>query len=195
MQASIVGSMKKSSNFNLKVAVRCSPNGGNEISANSTNIVYVENNSVFGNIKENENVKMIDSVFGLGPETTQEQLYNELGRPIVIQALAGVNGTLFTYGETGAGKTHSLMGSKEDKGIIPRLCEDIFRRISEKLSDEGTDNCTTKILEIFVTASYLEIYDEKIQDLFVTEKKNLQMNDMLSRVACVEGLSQHVCVE
>lgn len=56
-------------------------------------------------------------------------MYDALGRPIVDNALDGFNNTVFAYGQTGSGKTYSMMGNPDDKGITPRLCDDLFERI------------------------------------------------------------------
>ena len=65
----------------------------------------------------------------------------------------GYNCSLFAYGQTGAGKSYSMMGYGEDKGIIPIACERIFDRI---------DSNTDPDLTIKVEASMLEIYMEKV---------------------------------
>ena len=79
---------------------------------------------------------------------------------MVESVIEGYNGTIFAYGQTGCGKTHTMMGVPTDpslKGIIPNCFEHIFGFI---------DGCTdgTKFL---VRCSYLEIYNEEIRDLLV----------------------------
>ncbi len=73
--------------------------------------------------------------------------------------IEGYNGTIFAYGQTGCGKTHTMMGYKDDpaeRGIIPNAFEHIFGFI------EQSESKTTKFL---VRCSYLEIYNEDIRDL------------------------------
>lgn len=81
-------------------------------------------------------------------------------------AFEGYNACLFAYGQTGSGKSYSIVGYGENKGIVPRACEDIFKRISH-LQESNKE----KIIECQVTVSMIEIYNEKVQDLFVVANK------------------------
>ena len=76
-------------------------------------------------------------------------------------AFAGYNACLFAYGQTGSGKSYSVVGYGENKGIVPRACDEIFKRITKLKED------TSKIIECQVTVSMIEIYNEKVQDLFM----------------------------
>ena len=75
-------------------------------------------------------------------------------------AFEGFNACLFAYGQTGSGKSYSVVGYGENKGIVPRACEEIFKRINDYKND------TTKRIECQVTVSMIEIYNEQVQDLF-----------------------------
>lgn len=77
----------------------------------------------------------------------------------------GFNACLFAYGQTGSGKSYSIVGYGENKGIIPRTCEEIFRRIAEKSAKEGGKS------QYSVSISMIEIYNEKVQDLFTKPEK------------------------
>lgn len=79
---------------------------------------------------------------------------------VLNNAFEGFNACLFAYGQTGSGKSYSVVGYGENKGIVPRACEEIFRRIAEFRND------TTKRIECQVTVSMIEIYNEQVQDLF-----------------------------
>ncbi len=187
--------MADSTKVNLKVAVRCRPMSAREISTDaSLNIVFVEDNSVNVKALDEEDTRHFKFEQCFGPETTEEEIYDAIGRPIVTQALDGINGTLIAYGQTGAGKSHSLMGSVENEGVIFRLCVDLFNRVSEKLNcfTINNDSSTTAIFEIIVTASYLEIYKEEIQDLLVPEGSNLKLKEAWETGVYVQGLSSQV---
>ena len=80
-------------------------------------------------------------------------------------AYEGFNACLFAYGQTGSGKSYSVVGYGENKGIIPRTCEELFRRIDEKTAVEG------KKSQYSVSISMIEIYNEKVQDLFCKPEK------------------------
>lgn len=93
------------------------------------------------------------------------QIYNESASPIIKNVLEGYNGTIFAYGQTGTGKTHTMTGivdSKDERGIMPRAFDDIFTNI--KGDSEQT--------QFLVRASYLEIYNEEIRDLLSKNPKN-----------------------
>ena len=96
---------------------------------------------------------------------TQQEIYEETGAPIISNVLEGYNGTIFAYGQTGTGKTHTMTGIEGDqkqRGVMPRAFEDIFRNIEQ-------DSVKTQFL---VRASYLEIYNEEIRDLLSKNPKN-----------------------
>uniref|UniRef100_A0A8C5AHW9 Kinesin-like protein n=1 Tax=Gadus morhua TaxID=8049 RepID=A0A8C5AHW9_GADMO len=90
--------------------------------------------------------------------STQEQVYDTCAKQIVKDVLGGYNGTIFAYGQTSSGKTHTMEGRLHDPqgmGIIPRIAEDIFKHIFAM--DEN--------LEFHIKVSYFEIYMDKIRDL------------------------------
>eukprot|EP00817_Percolomonadidae_sp_ATCC50343_P000195 CAMPEP_0117418516 /NCGR_PEP_ID=MMETSP0758-20121206/272_1 /TAXON_ID=63605 /ORGANISM="Percolomonas cosmopolitus, Strain AE-1 (ATCC 50343)" /LENGTH=1059 /DNA_ID=CAMNT_0005199047 /DNA_START=87 /DNA_END=3266 /DNA_ORIENTATION=+ len=84
-------------------------------------------------------------------------VYENIGRKVLESAWGGYNSSLFAYGQTGAGKSYSMVGYGEDIGIIPKACDEIFRRID----DQTTENKKFK-----VEASMIEIYNEQVRDLF-----------------------------
>ena len=94
----------------------------------------------------------------------------------------GYNGTVFAYGQTGAGKSYTMMGSDIDdveaKGIIPRIVEQIFASI---LASPGN-------IEYTVRVSYMEIYMERIRDLLQPQNDNLPVHEEKSRGVYVKGL-------
>lgn len=96
--------------------------------------------------------------------------------------LNGYNGTVFAYGQTGAGKSFTMMGSDIDnpemKGIIPRIVEQIFASI---LASPGN-------IEYTVRVSYMEIYMERIRDLLQPQNDNLPVHEEKSRGVYVKGL-------
>lgn len=92
-----------------------------------------------------------------------EHLY-EIVQPLVRSTLNGFNATIFAYGQTSSGKTHSILGTESDPGIIPRSTQDIFSIIDS--------NITHKYI---VRVSYVEIYNEKINDLLDVHNKDLKL--------------------
>ena len=71
---------------------------------------------------------------------TQEIVYNSIGREMLDHAFEGYNVCIFAYGQTGAGKSYSMMGAPDDRGIIPRMCEELFSRIQS-----GAENTTYSV--------------------------------------------------
>uniref|UniRef100_A0A8C2FIJ7 Kinesin-like protein n=1 Tax=Cyprinus carpio TaxID=7962 RepID=A0A8C2FIJ7_CYPCA len=115
--------------------------------------------------------------------TTQEQVYNTCAKQIVKDVLGGYNGTIFAYGQTSSGKTHTMEGKLHDPqqmGIIPRIAEDIFNHIFSM--DEN--------LEFHIKVSYFEIYMEKIRDLLDVTKTNLSVHEDKNRVPYVKGCTE-----
>uniref|UniRef100_A0AAV2JMV0 Kinesin-like protein n=1 Tax=Knipowitschia caucasica TaxID=637954 RepID=A0AAV2JMV0_KNICA len=119
--------------------------------------------------------------------TTQEQFYNNVAQQIVKDVLEGYNGTIFAYGQTSSGKTHSMEGKLHDPdmmGIIPRIVQDIFNHIYSM--DEN--------LEFHIKVSYFEIYLDKIKDLLDITKTNLSVHEDKNRVPYVKGSTERfVC--
>jgi len=103
-----------------------------------------------------------DAVFD--EECSQRQLYDVCAAPVVQSVLEGYNGTIFAYGQTGAGKTHTMEGDgmrDELKGIIPNAIQHIFDHVSLNGGENGSRNN----VQFLVRASYFEIYNEEIRDL------------------------------
>jgi len=110
-----------------------------------------------------------DHVFDM--QTTQKQIYDAAAKPIIDSVLEGFNGTIFAYGQTSSGKTHTMTGPNvenvEQQGIIPRMVRTVFTRIE---SAQDT-------IEFQVKVSMIEIYMEKIRDLLDTSKTDLKIHE------------------
>uniref|UniRef100_A0A6Q2Y950 Kinesin-like protein n=1 Tax=Esox lucius TaxID=8010 RepID=A0A6Q2Y950_ESOLU len=115
--------------------------------------------------------------------TTQEQVYNTCAKQIVKDVLGGYNGTIFAYGQTSSGKTHTMEGKLHDPnqmGIIPRIAEDIFSHIFSM--DEN--------LEFHIKVSYFEVYMDKIRDLLDVTKTNLAVHEDKNKIPYVKGCTE-----
>jgi len=114
--------------------------------------------------------------------STQEEIFECVGKPIVEDVLAGYNGTVLAYGQTGSGKTHSMMGqlgNPEQEGLIPRSASLIFQAI---MSDEVGTVFTIKI-------SMLEIYKEALKDLLYVSDVKLKIKETAEGIT-VDGLTE-----
>ncbi|KAJ3211380.1 kinesin-like protein Klp5 [Dinochytrium kinnereticum] len=123
-----------------------------------------------------------DKVFG--EQSSQQQIFEGTTKPLIDDVLNGYNTTLFAYGATGCGKTHTITGTEEDPGIIFRTMRELFSRIESNSDERITD----------VSLSYLEVYNETIRDLLGGETTNtsvaLDVREDDARVI-VAGLSEH----
>lgn len=114
---------------------------------------------------------------------SQELVFANMGRDILDNAFQGYNACIFAYGQTGSGKSYTMMGNQENKGIIPRLCDELFGSIAAKQTEELTYK---------VEVSYMEIYNEKVHDLLdpKTSKQSLKVREHNVLGPYVDGLSQ-----
>ena len=185
-----------SKDLNVKVAVRCRPMSSKETARGCNNIIAISPTSV--------HIKAVDAQHEdkdftfdhcYGAESLQTTVYDDLGKPIVAQALDGFNGTIFAYGQTGSGKSFSMMGDTESKGIIPQLNEDLFEKLARKLemleaaAVESDSNAKTKCM---VTVSFLEVYNEDIKDLLNPSEKKLKIHENPKLGIYVEDLCELV---
>ena len=122
-----------------------------------------------------------DKVFS--PNSNQSEIYNSVGKRIVEDIMAGYNGTIFTYGQSGSGKTYTMYGNdlydESTKGIIPRVVEEIFRRVEK--SDVNID--------FELKLSVVEIYKEIMYDLF-TQENNLKIIENKEKGVYIENLTE-----
>lgn len=113
----------------------------------------------------------------------QSEVYDATALPIVESCIQGYNGTVFAYGQTGCGKTHSMEGilsDPEHQGIIPRSFKQIFQTVDSAAKD-------TRFL---IACSYLEIYNEEIRDLLANDpSKRLDLKESKDKGVYVKDLS------
>ena len=107
-----------------------------------------------------------DSVFG--ENSTQDDVFQRISSlGIVDDLIRGVNVTVFAYGATGAGKTHTMFGYNEEPGVVPKAMVELFEGVQKASQGDQADERWT------VNVSYLEVYNEVIYDLLTDEKKHL----------------------
>ena len=125
-----------------------------------------------------------DHIFDM--DSSQEEVYQIAAVPAVESLVGGYNSTIFAYGQTGTGKTYTMEGFIYDymspkKGLIPRAIEDIFKYIENNLNSDTT---------FIIRVTYLQIYNESIDDLLKSEKKHLSIRESHKKGLYVEGLSE-----
>ncbi|KAH8396591.1 hypothetical protein KR215_000910 [Drosophila sulfurigaster] len=165
----------------IKVVCRFRPLNDSEERAGSKFVVKFPNNVEENCISIAGKVYLFDKVFK--PNASQEKVYNEAAKSIVTDVLAGYNGTIFAYGQTSSGKTHTMegvIGDSVKQGIIPRIVNDIFNHIYAMEEN----------LEFHIKVSYYEIYMDKIRDLLDVSKVNLSVHEDKNRVPYVKGATE-----
>ncbi|EEQ34662.1 kinesin family protein [Microsporum canis CBS 113480] len=116
----------------------------------------------------------------------QDDLFSDLGAPLLDNAFQGYNNCIFAYGQTGSGKSYSMMGYGEEAGVIPKICKEMFQRIAAM---QAADKNLTATVEV----SYLEIYNERVRDLLnPANKGNLKVREHPSTGPYVEDLAKLV---
>ncbi|KAK2889161.1 hypothetical protein Q8A67_014536 [Cirrhinus molitorella] len=178
----------------VKVAVRVRPFNSREMSKESKCIIQMSGNTTTiinpKAPKENKSFNFDYSYWShTSPEdinyASQQQVYRDIGEEMLLHAFEGYNVCIFAYGQTGAGKSYTMMGrqEKDQQGIIPLLCEDLFT----KINDNNTDNNMSYSVEV----SYMEIYCERVRDLLNPKNKgNLRVREHPLLGPYVEDLSK-----
>ncbi|XP_065913181.1 kinesin-like protein KIF15-B isoform X2 [Dysidea avara] len=142
--------------------------------------------------KPEHRVFTFDHVAGM--ETTQEEIFNYVGRPTIETCMYGYNGTVFAYGQTGSGKTFTMIGPPDEsdsfthelRGVIPRSFEYLFSLINREKQKHGD------LVEFLCKSSFLEIYNEQVFDLMDTASSGLHLRESMKRGVYVDGLSEHI---
>ncbi|XLS47918.1 hypothetical protein HN51_022276 [Arachis hypogaea] len=137
----------------------------------------ISGNSIF--ISNHSSKFEFDKIFSEHCKTVE--VYETRIKEIVAAAVRGFNGTIFAYGQTNSGKTHTMRGSKTEPGVIPQAVHDLFRMIQKDIDRE-----------FLLRMSYLEIYNEDINDLLAPEHRKLQIHENLERGIYVAGLREEI---
>ncbi|XP_026119705.1 kinesin-like protein KIF1A isoform X8 [Carassius auratus] len=178
----------------VKVAVRVRPFNSREMSKDSKCIIQMSGNTTtIINPKAPKETKSFNFDYSYWSHTTpedtnyasQQQVFRDIGEEMLLHAFEGYNVCIFAYGQTGAGKSYTMMGKqeKDQQGIIPLLCEDLFT----KINDNNTDNNMSYSVEV----SYMEIYCERVRDLLNPKNKgNLRVREHPLLGPYVEDLSK-----
>ncbi|XP_053245704.1 kinesin-like protein KIF1A isoform X26 [Podarcis raffonei] len=178
----------------VKVAVRVRPFNSREMGKDSKCIIQMTGNTttIINPKQPKETPKSFSFDYSYWSHTTpedinyasQKQVYRDIGEEMLQHAFEGYNVCIFAYGQTGAGKSYTMMGrqEKDQQGIIPQLCEDLFSRINDTTNDN---------MSYSVEVSYMEIYCERVRDLLNPKNKgNLRVREHPLLGPYVEDLSK-----
>uniref|UniRef100_A0A1A8S180 Kinesin-like protein n=4 Tax=Nothobranchius TaxID=28779 RepID=A0A1A8S180_9TELE len=184
----------------VKVVVRVRPTNESERLENCRNVVQVvdnhmlifdpkeEDSTCFGsqrvrnrnvNKRPNKDLKFVfDHVFD--ENSTQVDIFESTTKGVLDSVMNGFNCTVFAYGATGAGKTHTMLGSQNDPGVMYRTMKELFKRMDDAKEEK----------EFAVAFSYLEVYNEQIRDLLANVGP-LAVREDGSKGVVVQGLTLH----
>ncbi|XP_066140161.1 kinesin-like protein unc-104 isoform X2 [Euwallacea fornicatus] len=180
----------------VKVAVRVRPFNNREITRECKCIIKMGGNTTtIANPKAEPNNKEAIKSFNFDysywshdhtdPEFSSQLLvYKDIGEEMLQHSFDGYNVCIFAYGQTGAGKSYTMMGKQEDgqEGIIPQICKELFRKIRDTNEND---------IKFSVEVSYMEIYCERVRDLLNPKNKgNLKVREHPLLGPYVEDLSK-----
>nr|CAH67300.1 OSIGBa0102D10.3 [Oryza sativa] len=163
---------------NIMVTVRFRPLSPREINKGDEVAWYADGDNMVRNEYNPSIAYAFDKVFG--PATTTRHVYDIAAQHVVSGAMEGINGTVFAYGVTSSGKTHTMHGEQKSPGIIPLAVKDVFSIIQD-----------TPGREFLLRVSYLEIYNEVINDLLDPIGQNLRIRED-AQGTYVEGIKEEV---
>ncbi|CAL0311036.1 unnamed protein product [Lupinus luteus] len=163
---------------NVIVTVRFRPLNPREIRQGEEIAWYADGETIVRNEYNPTIAYAYDHVFG--PTTTTRHVYDVAAQDVVSSSMEGINGTIFAYGVTSSGKTHTMHGDQRSPGIIALAVKDVFSIIQE-----------TPNREFLLRVSYLEIYNEVVNDLLNPAGQNLRVRED-GQGTFVEGIKEEV---
>lgn len=164
--------MAQSSAECVKVALRCRPMSSKEVQEGFQEIVFIDTSKGEVYLKDPDNPsekpRLFTFDFAFDKSTSQKMIFEKSAKEIVEFVIKGYNGTIFAYGQTGTGKTHTMQGgmAESEHGITPRSFKRIFDIIK---NSEKT--------QYLVSASMFELYNEEVNDLLNLDGKNLKIKE------------------
>ncbi|EAR93752.2 kinesin motor catalytic domain protein (macronuclear) [Tetrahymena thermophila SB210] len=179
-----MGDKQADDSANIRVICRMRPLNSLEKSTGGETCIEYDEKRIFCKVigTEKPHEFTFDRVFG--PNVAQKDVFEIVASPVIESVMAGYNGTIFCYGQTSSGKTFTMEGpddvNQETKGLIPRMMDRVFETILNSSED----------LEFQIRVSFLEIYNEKVQDLLDPDKNNLQIKENKARGIYVQDATE-----
>ncbi|GAB64565.1 kinesin [Plasmodium cynomolgi strain B] len=172
------GSTEKDVTYNMNVVIRCRPMSASEKNEGAKNVIKILDNkmivlldpsdnsdNVLRQNRSREKKYVFDYVFD--ETSSQEDVYKNSVKCLIDAVIGGYNSTVFAYGATGAGKTHTIIGHKNEPGIMNMILRDLFDRIKKM----------EVMNEYKVKCSFIEIYNENICDLLNPSDEYLDVRE------------------
>ena len=177
---------KEEDTSTLSVAIRVRPLNEREKSGGQRFVWKIQDNSIEQTWKNSNSKRKqlatyaFDRMFG--PESKNEEVYDKVVKNIVTRAMEGYHCSVFAYGQTSCGKTHTIHGTKHSKGgVVQMAVRDMFSYIR---------NCPSR--EFLLRVSYMEIYNESVNDLLVPSSTNLHVFEHRKKGVMIKGLLEEV---
>ncbi|XP_023438408.2 kinesin-like protein KIF24 isoform X2 [Dasypus novemcinctus] len=171
----------------IRVCVRKRPLGMRELRRGEVNIIYVEDKETLLVHEKKESVDLtqyilqhvfyFDEVFG--EACTNQDVYMKTTHPLIQHIFNGGNATCFAYGQTGAGKTYTMIGTQQNPGLYALAAKDIFRQLEVSQPRR----------HLFVWISFYEIYCGQLYDL-LNRRKRLFAREDSKHVVQIVGLQE-----
>lgn len=134
---------RRNDDYKVRVSVRIRPSAKELVVKNTSTEISVPPNRSF----------RYDRCFG--PKASQHDIYEQFGKDILQHSLEGYNASILAYGQTGSGKSHTMLGTSEAPGLIPQICQNLFKYVQE----------VQHTTAVTVRMSFLEVYNEQVRDL------------------------------
>ncbi|KAJ9551641.1 hypothetical protein OSB04_015686 [Centaurea solstitialis] len=178
MDEAIDDYVKPAGGDSISVTIRFRPLSEREYQRGDEIAWYADGDKLVRNEYNPATSYAFDRVFGSFAET--HEVYDVAAGPVIKAAMEGINGTVFAYGVTSSGKTHTMHGDHTSPGIIPLAIKDVFSIIQD-----------TPGREFLLRVSYIEIYNEVINDLLDPTGQNLRVRED-AQGTYVEGIKEEV---
>jgi len=173
---------------NITCYVRCRPLKQSELELGA-NCLDISKDQKTITLNNSESVYTYDKIFPA--ETDQKTIFTEIGLPLVKKFLSGYNSTIFAYGQTGTGKTHTIIGpleslfddNNDNFGLIPNILNFLFNNKQEatNIIRESSKQKAEKI-DYTLSCSCIEIYQEHLIDLLSNNSNSLDNNDDVLKI-------------
>uniref|UniRef100_K7FAY6 Kinesin family member 1C n=1 Tax=Pelodiscus sinensis TaxID=13735 RepID=K7FAY6_PELSI len=182
----------------VKVAVRVRPFNSREISRDAKCVIQMQGKTTcITNPKMTKDAaKNFTFDYSYWSHTSEEdphfasqwQVYKDIGEEMLLHAFEGYNVCIFAYGQTGAGKSYTMMGRQEtgQQGIIPQLCEDLFARIAQSRAHDLSYSVEMALPDLYCVRQFV-LQNPTCFSFDITEEMNLWPDSQQNNIKCIEG--------
>ncbi len=173
---------------NITCYVRCRPLNQRELELGA-NCIDISKDKKSITLKNYDNNYIYDKIFPA--ETDQKTIFNEIGLPLVKKFLSGYNSTIFAYGQTGTGKTHTIIGpleslfddNNDNFGLIPNILNFLFNNKEEALNIiRSSSKEKAEKIDYSLSCSCIEIYQEHLIDLLSSNNGGFEKEDEILKI-------------